>query len=143
MLATSAVSLVLNVIKMCLLQSKVWEPPRVLINTTVGSLLMQQLVDIVKRMQVHDCICHSTPPDHTYRHTYITYYQGVIVESVEEASHVIYPPPPPSPNDEEYVRPLLVRGKNVLVHWWYYPDRWACSVHASFCILSLMTGCVM
>jgi hypothetical protein len=33
-------------------QSKVWEPPRVLINTTVGPPLMQQLTDIVKRMQV-------------------------------------------------------------------------------------------
>lgn len=35
-------------------QSKVWEPPRVLINTTVGPPLMQQLTDIVKRMQVHE-----------------------------------------------------------------------------------------
>lgn len=32
-------------------QSKVWEAPRVLINTTVGPPLMQQLTDIVKRMQ--------------------------------------------------------------------------------------------
>ena len=23
---------------------------------------------------------------------------------------------------EEYVRPLQVRGKSVLVHWWFYPD---------------------
>lgn len=23
---------------------------------------------------------------------------------------------------EEYLRPLQVRGKTVLVHWWYYPD---------------------
>lgn len=34
------------------IQSKVWESPRVLINTTVGPPLMQQLTDIVKRMQV-------------------------------------------------------------------------------------------
>ena len=35
-----------------LTQSKAWEPPRVLINTTVGPTLMTELVEIVKRHQV-------------------------------------------------------------------------------------------
>ncbi len=46
------------------------------------------------------------------------------MDRVEEASHVVYPAPPPSPPDVEYLRPLDVRGKSVLVHWWYFPDRW-------------------
>lgn len=25
---------------------------------------------------------------------------------------------------EEWLRPLLRQDKQVLVHWWYYPDRW-------------------
>jgi len=35
-----------------LAQSKLWEPPRVFINTTVGPSLIQQLTEIVKRHQV-------------------------------------------------------------------------------------------
>lgn len=67
--------------------------------------------------------------------------QGAIVESVEEATHIIYPPPPPSPSDEEYVRPLQVRGKTVLVHWWYYPDRWVLYiVHSCLCVC--LSACV-
>lgn len=57
-------------------------------------------------------------------HCSLYVWQGVIVESVEDATHIIYPPPPPNPADEEYVRPLLLRGKNALVHWWYYPNRY-------------------
>lgn len=49
--------------------------------------------------------------------------QGQIVEAVEEATHIVYPPPPPNPVDEEYVRLLEQRGKHGLVHTWYYPDR--------------------
>ena len=45
------------------------------------------------------------------------------MDSVEEATHIVYPPPPPNPVDEEYVRPLEIRGKHALVHTWYYPDR--------------------
>lgn len=49
--------------------------------------------------------------------------QGVVVELVEEATHIVYPPPPPNPPDEEYIRPLELRGKYASVHTWYYPDR--------------------
>lgn len=80
-------------------------------------------------------MCVSLHTTRSYIQMHI--HQGVIVESVEEASHVIYPPPPPSPNDEEYVRPLLVRGKTVLVHWWYYPDRWECSKCMCVCVFVL------
>ena len=47
-----------------------------------------------------------------------------MVEAVEEATHIVYPPPAPNPPDEEYLRPLEVRGKYCLVHTWYYPDRY-------------------
>ena len=35
-----------------LTQSKVWESPKVLINTTVGPALMAELTEVVKRHQV-------------------------------------------------------------------------------------------
>ena len=35
-----------------LTQTKLWEPPRVLINTTLGPTLMAELTEIVKRHQV-------------------------------------------------------------------------------------------
>ncbi|XP_064396564.1 SWI/SNF complex subunit SMARCC2-like isoform X2 [Halichondria panicea] len=79
-----------------LAQARHWEPPRVFLDSSVADT--QRLLEVVKR------------------------HQGVVVERVEEASHVVYPAPPPSPPEEEYLRPLDVRGKAVLVHWWYFPD---------------------
>ena len=67
-------------------------------------------------------------------------HQGVVVETVEEASHVIYPPPPPAA-EEEYVRPLQLRGKGgVLVHWWYLPDRWALIRAVTWCVTCILAA---
>ena len=33
---------------------------------------------------------------------------------------------------EEWLRPLLRQDKQVLVHWWYYPDR---------CVLTVKSSC--
>lgn len=64
------------------------------------------------------------------------------MEAVEDATHIVYPPPPPNPVDEDYVRPLDIRGKHALVHTWYYPDRYVGVVHgwvscAAFSYLSV------
>lgn len=40
-----------------LTQNKIWESPKVLINTTVGPALMAELTDVVKRHQVCVCVC--------------------------------------------------------------------------------------
>ena len=36
------------------------------------------------------------------------------------------------PLSEEFIRPLVTRGKSTIVHWWYHPDRLAtpsCHTH--------------
>ncbi|KAL5508808.1 hypothetical protein EMCRGX_G004058 [Ephydatia muelleri] len=81
-----------------LVQNKVWEVPRVYIDHTLQSC-GQQLVELVKR------------------------HQGSVVDKEMDATHIVYPPPPlPANPEEEYIRPLVVRGKNTIVHWCYHPD---------------------
>ena len=50
--------------------------------------------------------------------------QGSVVDSVSNASHVIYPAPPPSQSADDFFRPVSVKGRNATVHWWFSPDRW-------------------
>ena len=94
----------------------------------------QYVYNIVRHQQyVYNIVRHQQYVYNIVRHQQYVYnivivftclQQGVLVESREEASHVIYPAPPPNPPNEEYFRLLEVRGKGLLVHWWYFPDRW-------------------
>lgn len=55
-------------------------------------------------------------------------HQGDITEDEEEATHIVYPIVDPLP--EEYARPQFKRDKNVMVHWYYFPeshDSWVSS----------------
>ncbi|CAI8054691.1 SWI/SNF complex subunit SMARCC2 [Geodia barretti] len=82
-----------------LVQSKVWEPPKLFFDSSVSRQTVQQLTEIVKR------------------------HQGSVVDVVTSASHVIYPAPPPSQSPgDEFFRPVTVKGRNATVHWWYTPD---------------------
>lgn len=49
----------------------------------------------------------------------ITNRQGEVVKDEEEATHIIYPPEDPS---DEYARPVFKRGKNLMIHWYYFPE---------------------
>ena len=52
-------------------------------------------------------------------------HNGVLVASASQASHVVVPEVPTESDenpDLDYLRTLERRGKNALVHWWYYPD---------------------
>lgn len=49
----------------------------------------------------------------------ITNRQGEVVKEEEEATHIIYPPEDPT---DDYGRPLFRRGKNVMIHWYYFPE---------------------
>lgn len=49
-------------------------------------------------------------------------YQGKNIETIQEATHVIYPPVAASFQEEEYVRIVLKRDRNVLVHCLKRPD---------------------
>ncbi|XP_073533187.1 SWI/SNF complex subunit SMARCC1 isoform X1 [Phyllobates terribilis] len=48
-------------------------------------------------------------------------HQGTITEEKSKASHHVHPVPT-SPDDEEWLRPLVKKDKQVLVHWGYHPD---------------------
>ena len=49
-------------------------------------------------------------------------HQGQLVDSPEDATHLVGPPPP-SMEDDEWLRPVLKRDRYTLIHWWYNPDR--------------------
>lgn len=50
----------------------------------------------------------------------ITNHQAELTEEEEEATHIVYPDVDPLP--EEYARPTFKRDKNVLLHWYYFPE---------------------
>lgn len=49
----------------------------------------------------------------------VTSHQGEITEDEEEATHIIYAPEDPS---DDYARPTFRRGKNIMIHWYYFPE---------------------
>ncbi|KAF2358671.1 SMARCC C-terminal [Trinorchestia longiramus] len=73
-----------------------WVTPKVCIHHTVDSEMKKELCDIVTR--------HS----------------GKVVDSVSEASHVVYDEQ--DPLDEEFARGVLRRDKSTLFHFYYMPD---------------------
>lgn len=90
------VELFLNIEK-ALKEAKLLAVPQVFITPELDPRLAAKLKDIVKR------------------------HNGAITEDKSSATHIVYGPPPPFPEDE-WLRPLLKQDKQVLVHWWYYPD---------------------
>lgn len=50
----------------------------------------------------------------------ITNHQADLTEEEEDATHIVYPDVDPLP--EEYARPTFKRDKNVLLHWYYFPE---------------------
>ncbi|KAJ6224944.1 hypothetical protein RDWZM_003489 [Blomia tropicalis] len=79
-----------------LLANKCIIEPNIYISPEVDKNLASKLRDIVKR------------------------HQGKNVESSDDATHIIHPPVPST--EEEYVRPVLKRDRNVLIHWLNTPD---------------------
>ncbi|XP_006635727.1 SWI/SNF complex subunit SMARCC1 isoform X1 [Lepisosteus oculatus] len=57
-------------------------------------------------------------------------HQGSITEDKTKATHHIYPTPP-SLDEEEWLRPVMRKDKQVLVHWGMYPDSYDTWVSAS------------
>jgi len=49
-------------------------------------------------------------------------HQGILVDEKDKATHIVQSAPPSPINDEEWIRPIKKRDKQVLVHWWYHPD---------------------
>ncbi|NXN20378.1 SMRC1 protein, partial [Nycticryphes semicollaris] len=49
-------------------------------------------------------------------------HQGTVTEEKSKATHHVYPSPT-SMDDDEWLRPVMKKDKQVLVHWGYFPDR--------------------
>lgn len=47
-------------------------------------------------------------------------HQGELTEDEEDASHIIYPVVDPLP--EDFARPTFKRDKNIMIHWYYFPE---------------------
>lgn len=56
--------------------------------------------------------------------------QADITEDEEEATHIIYPVVDPLPDD--YARPVFRKEKNVMLHWYYFPESYDSWVPANF-----------
>ncbi|XP_053118086.1 SWI/SNF complex subunit SMARCC1 isoform X3 [Hemicordylus capensis] len=57
-------------------------------------------------------------------------HQGTVTEDKSKATHHICPIPT-SLDEEEWLRPVMKKDKQVLVHWGYYPDSYDTWVHAT------------
>lgn len=81
-----------------LVQNKCLSLPHIYVSSEVEKPMMSRLKDIIKR------------------------HQGTIAESLDDATHIVYPPVPTTDTSEEYVRLVLKRERSALIHWWYFPD---------------------
>jgi len=83
--------------------------PKIYFSSSIESKPLQKMREIVKR------------------------HQGTLVEEKEKATHIIQCAPPSPVNDEEWIRPITKRDKQVLVHWWYHPDSYDSWIPISEC----------
>ncbi|KAK6639223.1 hypothetical protein RUM43_007493 [Polyplax serrata] len=83
-------------VEKALIQAKCLTMPNVFVKPDVEKSLQSKIKDIIKR------------------------HQGTVTDNEDEATHIIYPPC--DPLDEEFARPSMKRDKNVLIHWYYFPD---------------------
>ncbi|XP_054712292.1 LOW QUALITY PROTEIN: SWI/SNF complex subunit SMARCC2-like [Uloborus diversus] len=85
-------------IEKTLVQNKCLSLPHIFIMPEVEKQLVPRLKDIIKR------------------------HQGTIAENPDDASHLVHPPLPTTDGPEDWVRVVFRRDKNVMLHWWFYPD---------------------
>ncbi|NXK15277.1 SMRC2 protein, partial [Herpetotheres cachinnans] len=80
--------------------------PNIFLHQDIEPKLLSKLKDIVKR------------------------HQGTVTEDKSNASHIVCPVPG-NLEEEEWVRPVMKRDKQVLLHWGYYPDSYDTWIPAS------------
>ncbi|KAK2174317.1 hypothetical protein NP493_811g01012 [Ridgeia piscesae] len=85
-------------IERSLVQNNCLVRPVIFLHQEVEKILVAKLKDIVKR------------------------HQGTIVDKPADATHIVYRLPPTAREEEEWLRPVMKRDRNILIHWWYYPD---------------------
>ncbi|KYO33298.1 hypothetical protein Y1Q_0002511 [Alligator mississippiensis] len=99
------VEMFINIEKM-LVQNNCLSRPIIYLIPDIELKLANKLKDIVKR------------------------HQGTVTEEKSKATHHVYPSPT-SLDDDEWLRPVMKKDKQVLVHWGFYPDSYDTWVHAS------------
>ncbi|XP_024847310.1 SWI/SNF complex subunit SMARCC2 isoform X1 [Bos mutus] len=93
-------------IEKSLVQNNCLSRPNIFLCPEIEPKLLGKLKDIIKR------------------------HQGTVTEDKNSASHVVYPVPG-NLEEEEWVRPVMKRDKQVLLHWGYYPDSYDTWIPAS------------
>ncbi|KAG8524013.1 SWI/SNF complex subunit SMARCC1, partial [Galemys pyrenaicus] len=93
-------------IEKTLVQSNCLTRPNIYLIPDIDLKLANKLKDIIKR------------------------HQGTFTDEKSKASHHIYPYPS-SQEDEEWLRPVMKKDKQVLVHWGFYPDSYDTWVHSN------------
>ena len=83
-------------IESCLIDAECWRLPVVFVKADVDKVLSTKIKEI------------------------ITNHQGEMTEDEEEATHIVYSVVDPLP--EEYARPSFKRDRNVMLHWYYFPE---------------------
>lgn len=68
-------------------------------------------------------------------------HQADTTEEEEEATHIVYPDVDPLP--EEYARPSFKRDKNVMLHWYYFPESYDSWVPNNFDMPDNVPECPM
>ncbi|NXL10273.1 SMRC2 protein, partial [Mesembrinibis cayennensis] len=93
-------------IEKSLVQNNCLARPNIFLHQEIEPKLLSKLKDIVKR------------------------HQGTVTEDKSNASHIVCPVPG-NLEEEEWVRPVMKRDKQVLLHWGYYPDSYDTWIPAS------------
>ncbi|XP_053723605.1 SWI/SNF complex subunit SMARCC2 isoform X2 [Synchiropus splendidus] len=93
-------------IEKSLVQNNCLTRPVIYLSSEIEPKLLGKLKDIIKR------------------------HQGSVTEDKTSSSHVVVPIPS-SLEEEEWVRPVMKRDKQVLLHWGYFPDSYDTWIPAS------------
>ncbi|XP_067230870.1 SWI/SNF complex subunit SMARCC2 isoform X2 [Chanodichthys erythropterus] len=93
-------------IEKSLVQNNCLSRPVIYLSSDIEPKLLGKLKDIIKR------------------------HQGSVTEDKLSSSHVVVPIPA-SLEDEEWVRPVMKRDKQMLLHWGYWPDSYDTWISAS------------
>ncbi|KAK3557494.1 hypothetical protein QTP70_028315, partial [Hemibagrus guttatus] len=91
-------------IEKSLVQNNCLTRPVIYLSSEIEPKLLGKLKDIIKR------------------------HQGSVTDDKQASSHVVVPIPA-SLEEEEWVRPVMKRDKQMLLHWGYWPDRKPGNVH--------------
>ncbi|XP_077429642.1 SWI/SNF complex subunit SMARCC2 isoform X2 [Vanacampus margaritifer] len=93
-------------IEKSLVQNNCLSRPVIYLSSDIEPKVLGKLKDIIKR------------------------HQGSVTEDKSSSSHVVVPIPS-SLEEEEWVRPVMKRDKQVLLHWGYFPDSYDTWIPAS------------